>query len=160
MRKRVLLWRCSLTPGATRRRGGGSKAARRDKQQTHHRWDQAILLRGFGEGSKSWEDEIRRPSPNRDLQERERWVSRRWYTRKPVSHPPPRRPGSDSSSHHPRQQSNTCFNSDVITASRPPSIRFPGPETGDRPAPAQDTLHLTFATSQSLKGRGTRRAST
>lgn len=31
MRKPVL-WRCSLTPGATRRRGGGSKAARRDKE--------------------------------------------------------------------------------------------------------------------------------
>ena len=31
MREHVL-WRCSLTPGATRRRGGGSKAARRDKQ--------------------------------------------------------------------------------------------------------------------------------
>lgn len=56
MRKRVL-WRCSLTPGATHRRGGGSKAARRDKKYRHQRWDQTILLRTFGGGSKGWEDD-------------------------------------------------------------------------------------------------------
>lgn len=51
MRKRVL-WRCSLTPGATRRRGGGSKAARREKKHQDRSWDQTILFKGFGERSK------------------------------------------------------------------------------------------------------------
>lgn len=47
--------------------------------------------------------------------------------------------GSDSSSHHPRQQSNTCFNWNVITAGRPPPPRCsrapsPGAHPARRPA--------------------------
>lgn len=48
----AVLWRCSLTPGATRRRNGGSKAARRDKNTQRRHWHQIILLRGCGERSK------------------------------------------------------------------------------------------------------------
>ena len=89
-------------------------------------WDQTILLRGFGGRSKSWEDnDIRRPSRAICKNKSCGWGVR--CARKPVYSQPPRQPDSDSSSHHPRQQSNTCFIWDVITAGRPPSARLPGP---------------------------------
>lgn len=75
MRKPVL-WRCSLTPGATRRRGGGSKAARCGKKHLHQSWNQNILLRTFGGGSTCQDDnKIQRLRPGRDLQERQQRMS-------------------------------------------------------------------------------------
>ena len=69
-----MLWRCSLTPGATRRRGGGSKAARRDKQ---HRTP-ALGSNHFIEGLRG---KIEKPggqwhptSFSSHLQEQELWV--------------------------------------------------------------------------------------
>lgn len=114
-----MIWRRSLTPGATWRSAGSSKAARGGTGQWHT--DTSVGVKALY--SEAWGGKAGAP---RCLLSStgQRWKRSEGLEDGNLQSPP--RPaaaavGSDSDSHHPDQQSNAWFVWSVITAGRPPT---------------------------------------